>query len=77
MALTIYTYVKYYITPQACKVVNIHAHEILGWTILYRLLHAHAPYLEGMNCDDQSDISTLEFKNIEQLDDFHSIIIIL
>ena len=58
--------------PQAYKVVKTHAHEISRWTILSRLLHARPPHLEGMNCDIQYDLSTLEFNNLEQLEDFHS-----
>ena len=58
--------------PQAQKVVSTHANEILGWTILSRLLHSRAPHLGGMNGDGKSDLATLAFKNGEQLEDFHS-----
>ena len=51
-------------SPQAYKVVNTYAHEISGWTILSRLLHARAPNLGGTNGDVKSDLSTLAFKNI-------------
>ena len=61
--------------PQAYKVVSTHAHEISGWTILSRLLHSRAPHIGGINGDVQSDLSTLAFKNGEQLEDFHSRII--
>ena len=57
--------------PQAYKVVGTHDHEISGWNILYRLLHSHAPHLEGINGDVKSDISTLAFKNGEQLEYFN------
>ena len=60
---------------QSYRVLNTHANEISGWTILYRLLHLHTPHLGGINGDVQSDLSTLEFKNGEQLEYFHSIII--
>ena len=58
--------------PQAYKVVSTHSHEILGCTILSRLLHSCAPHIGGMNGDVQSDLATLAFKNVEQLVDFHS-----
>ena len=58
--------------PQAYKIVSTHAHEISGWSILSRLLHSRAPHLGGMNGDVQSDIATLDFRNGEQLEDFHS-----
>ena len=61
--------------PQAYKVVSTHTHEISGWTILSRLLHSHAPHLGGMNDDVQSDLATLAFKNGEQLEDFHGIVL--
>ena len=57
--------------PQAYKVVSTHAHEISVWTIISRLLHSRAPHLIGMNGDVQSDLSTLAFRNGEQLEDFH------
>ena len=60
------TCVKYSMAPQAYKVVNNHAHEISGWRIIYRLLHLRAPHIGGMNCDVQSDISTLVFNNREK-----------
>ena len=69
--MTYYTCVKSSMTPQAYKIVNTHAHEISGWTILYRLLHSCAPNLGGMNGDVQSDLATLAFRSVEQLDDFH------
>ena len=58
--------------PQYYKVVSTHDHENSGWTILYRLLHSRAPYIEGMNGDVQYDLATLAFNNGEQLEDFHS-----
>ena len=63
--------------PQAYKVVITHAHEISGWTIIYRLLHSCAPHLGGMNSDVNSVLATLELKNGEQLEYFHSSILIL
>ena len=62
---------------QAYKIVSTYAHEISGWTILYRLLNSRAPQLEGINGGVQSDIATLAFRNGEQLEDFHSRILIL
>ena len=61
--------------PQFYKVVNAHAHEISGWKILSSIIHVCAPHIGGMNCDVQSDLVTPEFKNGEQLEDFHSRII--
>ena len=66
------TCVKSSVAPQAYKVISTHAHEISGWNILSRLIHSCAPHLGGMNGDVQSDISTLAFRNGEQLEDFHS-----
>ena len=63
--------------PQDYKVVNTHAHEISGWKILSRLLHSHAPHIGGMNGYVQFDLSTLELKITEQLEDFHRIIFII
>ena len=57
--------------PQAYKLVSTHAHQISGWTILSRLLHSRATHLGGMNGDVQSDLTTLDFKNREQLEYFH------
>ena len=70
------TYVKSSMSPRAYKVVRTHAHEISVWTILSRLLHSRANKIGGMNGDVQSDLATLAFKNREQLEDFHSSIII-
>ena len=36
------TCVKSSMAPQAYKFVSTHAHEVSGWTILYRLLHSLA-----------------------------------
>ena len=58
--------------PQAYKVVSTHAHKISGWTILSIFLHSHAPHLGGMNGDVQSDLATMNFRNGEHLEDFHS-----
>ena len=75
VTLTNDTCIKYSMVHQAYKVVNTHAHEISGWKILSILLHAHTPNLGGINVDVQSDLSKMEFKNIEQLEYFHSIIL--
>ena len=60
--------------PQAYKVVIIHVHEISGYTILSIIVHVCAPYLGGMDGDSHSDLSTLAFKKVKQLEGFHSII---
>ena len=62
-------------SPLAYKVFSTHTHEISGWTLLYRLVHSCAPHLGGMNGDVRSDLSTLAFKNGEQLEYFHGRII--
>ena len=60
---------------QAYNVVNTHAHEISGWTILSKIIHACVPNLGSMNGDVQSDLSTLAFNNGEQFEYLHRIII--
>ena len=35
-------------------------------------MHLRAPHFGGMNGDVQSDLATLAFKNVEQLENFHS-----
>ena len=57
--------------PEAYKVVSTHDHEISGWTILSRIIHSRAPHLGGICGDIQSNVATLDFKNGEQLEDFH------
>ena len=77
MTTTNGTCVKSSIAPQGHKVVRTHAHEISVWTILSIVLHSHAPHIGGMNGDFQYNLSTLAFNNVEQLEYFHSRIIIL
>ena len=55
---------------QAYNIVNTHVHEISGWTIISKLIHARAPHLGGMNVDVRTDLVTLESKNGEQLETF-------
>ena len=62
-------------SPQAYKVVSTHAHEILLWNIISRLIHSRAPHLGVMNGYVQSDLDNLAFENGKQLEDFHSRII--
>ena len=69
------TCVKSSMAPQAYKVVSTHAHKISGWTILSKLLHSRVPLLRWTNGDVHSNLSTLEFKNGEQLGDFHGRVI--
>ena len=59
----------------AYKVVNTHPHEITVCTILSRLIHSRSPHLGGINGDVQYDLATLAFKNGEQLEYFHRIIL--
>ena len=73
--LTNFTRVKYSVAPQPYKVVKTHYHEISGWKILSRLLHASNPNLGYMNGDVQYGLAPMEFKNGENLEDFHSKII--
>ena len=61
--------------PQAYKFVNTYTYKISVWKILSIILHARAHHIGGMNGDIQYDLSTLAFKNREQLGDFHSRII--
>ena len=60
--------------PHFYKFFTTHAHEISGFTIIYRLIHELSPHIEGINGDIQYDLSTLSFKNVEQLEYFRSII---
>ena len=69
--------VKPSMASHSYKVVNTNSYEISGWTILSRLLHSRTPNFGGMNGDFQSDITTLVFNGGEQLEDFHSTILIL
>ena len=66
------TCVKSSMAHQDYKFFSTHAHEISGWTILSILLHSRAPHLGGTNGDVKSDLATLDFKNVEQFEDFHS-----
>ena len=63
VSLTNDTSVKSSMEPQAYNIVNIHDHEISGWTTLYRLIHVCVTHPEGINSDVQSDLATLTFKN--------------
>ena len=58
--------------PQSYKVVSTHAHEILVWKIISRLIHSYAPDIGGMNGDFNSDQPPLVFNNREQLEYFNS-----
>ena len=53
---------------QDYKVVSIHVHEILGWTILSRPINFCAPYIGGIIGNVQSDLETLAFKNGVQVE---------
>ena len=66
------TCVKSSMAHQDYKFFSTHAHEISGWTILSILLHSRAPHLGRMDGDVKSDLATLDFKNVEQFEDFHS-----
>ena len=56
---------------QAYKVFSTCANDIPGWTILSRLINPRAPHLVGTDGDVQYYLSTLAFKNGEQLEYFH------
>ena len=71
------TCVKSFMSPQAWKVVNTHAHEISEWIIISRLIYSQAPHLWEINVDVQSDLATLAFNNREQIEDFCIRILIL
>ena len=77
VAIANYTCVKPFTVTQAYKVVSTHTHEMTGWTILYRILHSLAPHIGGINGDAQSELSIVAFKNGEQLEYFHIIILTL
>ena len=51
--------------PQAYKVVTTHDHEILGRTIISRLIHAQSPNLRGIYGDFQYELATLAFNQGE------------
>ena len=65
------TCLKSSMAPQAYKVVSTCSHDISGWTIISRIIYSSAPHIGGMNGDVQSYLATTEFKNEEQLEDFH------
>ena len=69
--------VKPSMSPKAYKVINTHYIEIYGWTIITWILHAYGTHLGGINSNVQSDLSTLESNNGEQIEYFNRIIIIL
>ena len=71
------TCVKSSIPTQSYKVISTRAMKSQERTILYLILHSRATNLGGTNGDVQSDLATLAFKKIEQLEDFHIIILIL
>ena len=71
VALTNGICVEYYMAPQAYNFVNTHDHEILGWKIISKIIHAQAPNIVGMICDIQSDLSTLAFNKKELFEDFN------
>ena len=74
----IYTFLRHSMPVEmtrAYKIVSTHDHEILGFKILSRIIHSHSPHIGGVNDDVWSDLSTPEFKNREQLEYFHSIIL--
>ena len=75
MALKNETCVKYSMSPQAYKFVNTHAHEKSSWKNLSRSIHVRNPHLGGINGDIHSDLSTLSFKNGEQIESFQSIML--
>ena len=62
--------------PQAYNFVITHDHEITGWKILSMLLHSCTLNIGAMDGNIQSYIATLAFNNREQLEYFHSIILI-
>ena len=70
VSMTNDTCVKYSMSSQSYKVVNTHAHEISGYTIISIIPHSRAPHLGGMNSDVKSDIATMEFNNGEKLKTF-------
>ena len=72
VAMTKDTCVKSSMAPQAYKVVRTYAHEISGWKILSRILYLRTSHIGGINGDIKYGLDTLEFKNGEKIEDFHS-----
>ena len=66
--------VKSSMATQTYKVFRTRDHEISGWKIISRLINSRASNNVGMNGDVHSDLSTLAFKNGEQFEDLHNII---
>ena len=71
MALTNENRIKSSTEDQVYKVVTTHAHEISGCKIISILLHAQEPHLGVMDCDIHYELSTLELKQEEKLENFH------
>ena len=69
--MDIETCVKSSMAPKDSKIFSTHAHEILGWSIISKLIHSRATHLGVMNGYVQSDLATLTFKKGEQLEGFH------
>ena len=69
------TFIKYSMVPQAYKVVRTHAHEISRCTVLSRLIYSLSSHIVWMNGDVWSDLANLAFKNREQIEYFHIIIL--
>ena len=67
VALTNKTCTNYFKDPQAYKIVNIHAHEVSRYIILFRLIHEISPHIGLISGDVQSNLATLGFKWLEQL----------
>ena len=63
--------------PQAYKFVDTHANEISWWNILSRRIIVRTPHLGEINDDLWTDLSTLPFKNREQIEYFQIIILII
>ena len=47
--------------PQSYRDVTTHENEILGWSIISRILHEQAPNIRGMNIYVHSELVTLAF----------------
>ena len=70
-ALTNFTCIISYMTPQYCKFFTDQAHKLSGCTIISRLLHDRSSHLVTMGGDTQSELATLVFKQEEKVESFH------
>ena len=71
------TCIKYSMAHQACKVVTTYTQKISLWNVLFIIIHARPPHIGGMNNGVQSNFSTFESKQWEQIEYLNEIILII